>query len=73
MPKLDVTINLDGSLNLELIYDGETTTFNSRIPFTVNYSSAPSGVNFRRIFNLETAKIQAGVDLMLPLMQVVPN
>ena len=50
LPKLDVTINLDGSLNLELIYDGETTTFNSEDTFTVNYSSASSGVNFREDF-----------------------
>ena len=35
---------------MELIYDGDTTTFNSEDTFTVNYSSSSSEVNFREDF-----------------------
>ena len=47
LPKLNVTINLDGSLNLELI----TTEIPPNLtPKTPLRSSAPSGVNFREDF-----------------------
>ena len=50
MPKMNVTVNLDGSLNLEIIDDVETTLFNPGDKFTVSFATTVSGVDFREDF-----------------------
>ena len=67
MPKMNVTVNLDGSLNLEIIDDVETTLFNPGDKFTVGFATTVSGLIFAKIFSLVTVKIQAGEDLPHPV------
>jgi hypothetical protein len=46
LPKLNIEVNLDSSLNLTIIDDGETTSFNTEDKFTIVCSSTLNGVDF---------------------------
>jgi hypothetical protein len=46
LPKLNIEVNLDSSLNLTIIDDGETTSFNTEDKFTIVCSSTLNGIDF---------------------------
>ena len=51
VPQLDVEVNLDGSLNIQIVDNLSTMTFSPTDKFTVLFSSAIRGVNFYEDFH----------------------
>ena len=50
---------MDGSLNLTIIDDRETTTFNTEDRFTIVYSSTISGVDFREDYLFSQSSVSS--------------
>ena len=79
LPNIKTTILLDGSLQLEIIDDENTTAFNPNDRFTVIYSSNVQGVNFHESYQFsESGKSNWGGfgdsnQTGNPWMEIFPN